>query len=176
MRDSFGMERLVMRFSRVINLAGAFLLLTGILSAQRNEASVQQSVTIEVRPMTQIRVTGNPHAFLIQDPPAGLNAYATVSDNNTSYSLLSNMDNMKIVASINNPMPRGTKLMIDLASTKGASNGVVDISNAVTPVTAVSGIGRGSDRNQQINYVFAANAVAGDINAESRIVTLTVTD
>jgi hypothetical protein len=176
MRDLFGTERLVMRLWRAIIVAVIFVLMTGILSAQQNEASVQQSVTIEVLPMTQIRVSGHPQAFFIQDPPADPNVYATARDNNTSYSLLSNMDNMKIVASINNPMPRGTKLMIDLGSTKGISNGIVDISNAVTPVTAVSGIGRGSDRNQPINYVFAANAVAGNIRAGSRIVMLTVTD
>jgi hypothetical protein len=150
-------------------------MLTGIVSAQRNEASVQQVVIVEVKPITHISITGNPQSFSIQDPPGGSD-FATSIDNSTKYDVLTNLDNMKIVASINHPMPRGTKLMIDLCSTKGTSNGVVDISDAVAPVTAVSGIGRGSDRNQPINYVFAANAVAGDIDAESRIVTLTVTD
>ncbi len=83
---------------------------------------------------------------------------------------------MKIVASINDPMPKGTKLMINLKSSKWNSAGVVDISDAVAPVTAVSGVTRGIDRNQTIDYTFAANASAGEIENETRIVTLTVTD
>jgi hypothetical protein len=152
------------------------LCFTGFASAQQGRASVQQTVTIEIRPITQIVVTGNPHSFLILDPPAGPNAYATVTDNNTSYSFLSNIDNMKIVTSIDSPMPPGTKLMVNLGSTQGKSAGMVDISNAVTPVTAVSGLRRGSDRNQSINYTFAANASAGNIEMGSRIITLTVTN
>jgi hypothetical protein len=175
MRDFYGTERVVMRLWRVVIVAGVFFVLTGMLSAQRNEASVQQLVIVEVKPITHISINGNPQSFFIQDPPDGSD-FATAADNSTQYDVLTNLENMKIVASINTPMPRGTRLLIDLASTKGASNGVVDISNAITPVTAVSGIGRGSDRHQQINYVFAANAIAGDIDAESRIVTLTVTD
>ena len=173
--DIVEMENMVMRRRRMIAIVGSFLLLAGIGFAQRNEASVQQVLIVEVRPITHISITGNPHSFSIQDPPAG-SRFATSVDNSTKYDVMTNLENMKIVASINNPMPRGTKLMIDLGSTKGTSNGIVDISNAVAPVTAVAGIGRGVDRDQTINYIFAANAIAGGIDAESRVVTLTVTD
>lgn len=160
----------------IVTVVLLFVSLTGVSPAQQGSASVQQRVVIEVKPITQIKINGNPHAFLIQDPPAGANEYATASDNSTSYSFLSNIDNMKIVASIDNPMPFGTKLMINLGSTKGKSQGIVDISNALTPVTTVSGVGRGSDSNQPISYIFAANASAGDIEMGSRIIILTVTN
>ena len=151
------------------------LLTSGAVQAQSGRASVQQHITIEVRPITAISVTGNPQALIIKEIPTGKN-YTTVTDENTSYSVLTNRENMRIVASINQPMPFGTKLMIDLESSKGMSAGMVDISEALTPVTAVSGVGHGSDRQKTIRYSFAANSNAGDIGMDSRIVTLTVTD
>ena len=90
--------------------------------------------------------------------------------------MLTNLENMKIVASINNPMPSGTRLMMKLSSTQGVSSGLVDISGALAPVNVVTGIGRGSESNQRITYTFAANASVGEIDSESRTITLTLTD
>lgn len=160
---------------RAIVFIGLFFLLIGVGVAQQNGASVQQVVIIEVKPITHIGIVGNPNSFFIQDPPGGSD-FATSTDNTTTYDVLTNLDNMKIVASINDRMPKGTKLMIKLGSAKGTSAGIVDISDALTPVTTVSGVGRGNDRNQPISYTFAANASAGDIEMESRIITLTVTN
>jgi hypothetical protein len=99
-----------------------------------------------------------------------------VSDENTKYSLVTNIDNMKIVASISDRMPAGTKLMIKLASSKAASVGLVDLSNALTPVDVVRSIRKGSDVDQSISYTFAANAEVDDIPSQSRVITLTLTN
>ena len=86
------------------------------------------------------------------------------------------MSNMKIVASIDNEMPAGTQLMVQLASTAGTSKGSVDISNAIAPVDVVTGINQGRDVNQVIRYTFAANADVSSIPNNSRSVTLTLTN
>lgn len=148
--------------------------LNNVLLAQ-NGNSVTQSVTIEVKPISKLAVSGNPNALVINDANAGSELTA-VSDNNTKYSMLTNMDNMKIVASIDNKMPDGTKLMIKLGSTKGSSTGDIDLSSALTPVDVVTGINKGSENNQSIIYTFAAYANVGQIESQSRTITLTLTN
>ncbi len=145
------------------------------LMAQGRGNSATQSVTLEVKPIAKISVAGYLTPLIINDalPGSGL---ASVSDENTKYSLVTNIDNMKIVASINDRMPTGTKLMIKLTSSKAASAGLVDLSNALTPVDVVRGIKKGSDVGQSISYTFAANAEVDDIPSQSRTITLTLTN
>jgi hypothetical protein len=147
----------------------------GTLMAQSEGSSVTQSVTIEVKPITKISVSGNPNPLLITDAVAGSDL-TSVSDANTKYSLTTNLDNMKIVASINDRMPTGTRLMIRLSSSKAASIGTVDLSGAVTPVDVVTGISKCSDVDQAIDYTFAANADVSEIAIQNRVVTLTLTN
>lgn len=137
-------------------------------------SSVTQTLTIEVKPITRIAVNGNPGSLVVVDPSTSFDG-STVSDQSTSYSMLTNLENMKIVASISAPMPSGTKLMMKLESTNGSSDGLVDISHAVTPVDLVIGINRGSDLNQAITYAFAADITAPDMESASRVITLTLT-
>ena len=145
-----------------------------ILMAQR-ESSVTQMLTVEVKPITKITVMGNPGALLITDANASSDVL-TVSDNNSKYSMVTNLDNMKIVASINDPMPAGTRLLLRLGSSKGVSDGLVDISNARSPVDVVRAMGKGSDLNQTITYRFAADASVCQISTDSRVITLTLTN
>jgi hypothetical protein len=147
------------------------LFLPLVLMAQGNTTT--QSVTIEVKPITKIAVTGNPGPLFVTDSGSdGL----VVSDNSTKYSMLTNLENMKIVASINGPMPQGTKLMVKLETSAGVSNGFVDVSNASSPVDVVTGINKGADKNQSISYAFAADPSVTQVNSDSRVVTLTLTN
>ena len=145
---------------------------TEVLMAQ---TTASQSVTLEVKPVTKISVSGNPGPLTITDAVAGLPIMSAL-DNSTSYNITTNMDNMKIVASIDNPMPAGTKLEISIASTNGLSSGVVDLSSASSPVNVVTGISRGTDAGQSISYLFSADAGAGGISGEARVITLTLTN
>lgn len=176
MNTTFAYLLPTMRTHRVKSLLviALIIVLSNVLIAQ-NGSSVTQSVTIEVKPISKLAVTGNPNALIITDATAG-SALNAVSDNNTKYNMLTNMDNMKIVASIDNKMPDGTKLMVKLGSTKGSSTGVIDLSNALTPVDVVTGINKGSENNQSIEYTFAANADVGQIQSQSRTITLTLTN
>ena len=142
--------------------------------AQQVHSSVKQVVTVEVRPIAVIQVSGNPGPLLVHKTNA--NEAGSVTDQRTHYSVATNLDNMKIVASINSSMPSGTKLKINLASGRARSSGDVDISQALAPVDVVTGIGRGSDRDQSIEYTFIAASGVGESVHDGRVVTLTLTD
>jgi hypothetical protein len=151
------------------------LISSGTVWAQGRNSSVTQTLTLEVRPITRLSVTGNPNALIISDAVPGSNV-SSVSDENTKYSLTTNLDNMKIVASINHEMPAGTRLMVKLSSSKAASTGLVDLSSALSPVDVVTGLNKTSETNQSISYTFAANADVSEIPTQSRVVTLTLTN
>ena len=158
-----------------IRLSLAICLLIPLVALAQTGSSVVQTLNIEVKPITKLAVSGNPGALYITDASAGSDVLS-VSDNNSNYSMMTNLDNMKIVASIDNPMPEGTRLMMKLESSKGSSSGLVDVSNAMSPVEVVTALGKGSDLNQSITYTFAANASIGQLNVDSRVVTLTLTN
>jgi len=151
------------------------LMTTGTVWAQAGNSSVSQTVTIEVKPITRLSVTGTPNRLIITDAVPGSNLLS-VSDENTKYSLITNLGDMKIVASINDRMPAGTKLMVKLSSSKAASMGLIDLSGALSPVDVVTGLSRASDVNQSISYTFAANSDVYEIPTQTRVVTLTLTN
>lgn len=164
----------VTSITRLRTLLSICICLPTIALAQSN-SSVSQQLTVEVRPITQIAVSGNPGPMFVTDMGSGAGVL-TVSDNSTKYSMLTNLENMKIVASIDGAMPQGTRLMVKMETSAGLSNGFVDVSNASTPVDVVTGICRGSDRNQSITYAFAADPSVTQVNTDSRVVTLTLTN
>ncbi|MBN1398286.1 MAG: hypothetical protein JXA06_09680 [Bacteroidetes bacterium] len=156
---------------KIVVILIALILTSFNLMAQGYTNVATQNVMIEVKPIAKISVDGSPKPLIISENFSG-----SVSDDNTKYSLVTNVDNMKIVASIDNPMPAGTKLMVKLSSSRAASAGLVDLSNALTPLDVVRGIGRGSDVDQSISYTFAANQDIDEITQQSRTVTLTLTN
>ncbi|MCX6120390.1 MAG: hypothetical protein NTX44_02070 [Ignavibacteriales bacterium] len=170
----------LIQVSRVKILTAIVLLLLVAIAfdevrSQGHSNTATQSVTLEVKPISKISVVGNPSQLIIKDEASGSNS-TSISDENTKYSLSTNVGNMKIVASISDRMPAGTKLMIKLASSKAASVGSVDLSNAMTPVNVVTGISTGVETDQTISYTFAANADVTELPATSRMVTLTLTN
>jgi len=156
----------------IVVTAAVFAFCTHDLHAQ---ATAQQSVSLEVRAVTKIAVSGNPGSLILSDAVAG-SSVMSAEDQSTSYSVTTNLDNMKIVVSIDSPMPAGTRLMMNVASARGVSTGLVDISNATSPIDAVTGISRGSESAQPISYVFAADASVGSVPTQSRTITLTLTN
>jgi hypothetical protein len=145
------------------------------LLAQTSGSSASQQVTIEVKPVSKISISGNPGPLVIHRVVSTSNANS-VSDENTKYSLITNVDNMKIVASINDRMPLGTRLMMKVTNKRASSTGLVDVSNATIPVDVVTGISKGRDIDQSISYTFAANTEVQEVQAQSRTITLTLTN
>jgi hypothetical protein len=173
---SFFAHHPMFTFVNAISIVLLMIVITSVgLMAQSRGNSATQSVTLEVKPIAKISVAGNLTPLIINEGLPGSDL-ASVSDENTKYSLVTNIDNMKIVASICDRMPTGTKLMIKLMSSKAVSAGLVDLSSALTPVDVVRGIRKGSDVDQSISYIFAANADVDDIPSQSRIITLTLTN
>lgn len=164
---------------RILLTAALLVVPTGLSLARGSGSggsSVTQSVTVEVKPIIKLVVSGNPSPLIIDTPVSSLAGQRSVSDRNTRYSLTTNVDNMKIVASISEKMPAGTSLRIRLTSSKAVSNGTVDLTGALTPVDVVTGIQRGSDVDQSIDYTFSATADVGEVPTQSRTVTLTLTN
>jgi hypothetical protein len=122
-----------------------------------------------------MQVSGNPEPLTVSRADAGSEP-EEAKDENTGYSIVTNLDNVKIVASISDAMPVGTTLAIALQSTRGTSRGRVDISQATSPVEVVTNISRGAERDRRITYYFGATTEAGEISQASRNVTLTLTN
>ena len=156
-------------------LVFGYLIFVPPLSAGDDHASATQSLTLTVKPVACLTVTGNPGPMLITDATAGT-AELSSSDKTTRYSWTTNLESMKIVASIDARMPDGTALLLNLASGNALSKGTVDVSGALSPVDVVTGIGRGTDANESITYTFTAQASAGNVPDQARTVTLTLTD
>jgi hypothetical protein len=66
------------------------------------------------------------------------------------YNLTTYSKNWKIFASIDEPMPAGSKCIIEVMSKKGKSLGIVDLSDG-TPKRVVVGNGQAVDRGQNVS-------------------------
>ncbi len=78
--------------------------------------------------------------------------------------------------SLNEEMPPGTRLYVRLDGATGVSAGLVDISEATAPVTAVSDLRPGVAVDQQIVYRFEADLEAGPVSPQTRTIVFTVTE
>lgn len=117
---------------------------------------VTQQVTVEVLPLSGI------HA----ETPG------TLMPNTTTKVLcnyLTNLDNARIGIAIDEKMPKGTQLLVELTSTKAMSLGRGDASDALTQVILVAGISRMRDVGQTLSYTFITN---GKVQPFTRTVTL----
>ncbi|OGU69583.1 MAG: hypothetical protein A3H45_08025 [Ignavibacteria bacterium RIFCSPLOWO2_02_FULL_55_14] len=151
----------------------SFLVISPLRGQTGNVAS--QTLSLEVKPVSTLSVSGSPAPFIISSIEAGVGELKA-EDRSTRYAITSNRNNMKLAVSIDAPMPAGTKLLVSMLSSKGLSRGPVDISRAAGPVDAVTGIGRGSDSEQEIVYTLIADASVGPVPPQSRVITLTLTD
>ena len=143
------------------------------------QATANQTVSLAVSAVYKIAVSGNPGAMTINTGTAGTNALTSVSDASSNYSITQNVaGTVKITANLDAAMAAGYTLQLGLASVKGTSAGLVDIS-ATTPgsaVNVVSNIAMGADAAQTITYTFGANADAGTLASTNKVVTLTLTN
>ena len=152
---------------KIVFLAGVSLMSRAAADGQSARAT--QQLVLEVQPISRLIVSGVPLPLLA----AAGEGVSSASDGSSTYSLVSNLRSMRIVASIDRPMPSGTSLAIRLESSKGESRGEVDITGATE---VVSGIRPGSDRDQRIVYRFTAGPGITELPPDERIVTLTLTD
>jgi hypothetical protein len=162
-------------YHRIIAASTLLLLLTDVEVANGQHATANQMLTIEVRPVTSLLVTEDPRPLVITSG-SGATGVQSVTDRSTQYSLVTNVANMRISASIDREMPSGTSLKIKLGSTIGRSKGEIDISKAKTPVDVVTGITRGGEQRQDITYTFIAESSVKELPPEGRQIILTLTN
>lgn len=154
----------------------AALLLAGVACAYAQYgASATQTLNLTVKPIAVFAVSGDPQPLMITAADAG-GGLLSAEDHTTRFTLMTNSTGQKIVVSINAPMPAGTRLLLRLGQGTGVSNGSVDVSSAVAPVDAVTGLQPGLSTDQEIVYTFLAEASAGPVSPQSRFLTFTVTD
>jgi hypothetical protein len=139
------------------------------------ENAASQTIQLEVKPISKLVVDGNPKP-LILDYESINSGQFSLTDMSTTYSLISNLDNLKIIVSISDNMPNGTRLKLKLASKNAQSHGYVDISKALAPVEVVMGIQKGNEINQSIAYEFSIDPDVIIIPTQSRNITLTLTN
>lgn len=155
------------------------LLVISVLSVFAFQAALaqtaNQTVTIEVQPVSKISVSG-PVSLVINDAIPGQDPLP-VTNSATSYNITHNSSSTgKISASINSALPAGVKLELTLAPVLGTTAGKQDISSATTAVDVVTGIGLGKGSNQTITYDFSATLAAGAFASTVKTITFTVTN
>jgi hypothetical protein len=164
---------------KVIVGFGVAILSLVLVQSTFAQATANQTVSLAVSAVYKIAVSGNPGAMTIITGTAGTNALTSVSDASTTYSITQNVaGTVKITANLDAAMSSGYTLQMGLASAKGTSAGLVDIS-ATTPgaaVDVVSNIAVGADAAKTITYTFGADADAGTLSSTSKVVTLTLTN
>ncbi len=125
-----------------------------LLSQESHKAT--QAVTLEVKNVSKISIVSNFTPFVINGVRGVANGIAT-------YNVIVNVDNSKIVATINKKINEA-KLTIALSSNNGISLGNVDLSNAISPVNVVTDMKKGTDLNQTISWKLEpSNAVVDDV-------------
>jgi hypothetical protein len=151
------------------------LLLCSAAGVAQQSATATQTLTLEVRSVASIAVSGNPSPLVItkvSDDPQIL----SVDESSTRYSITSNRTGMKLALSIDKSLPTGTFLYANVESSRGVSLGKVPLSTPDAPVDVVTNIGRGVGNDQRIVYSFEADASVGTMAPETRTVFLTLTD
>jgi hypothetical protein len=94
----------------------------------------------EIKPLSFISVNTGSNRFLV--------FHSKMVERH--YNLSTYSQNWKIIASIDEPMPARTKLLIQVSSKKGTSLGIVDLSDG-TPKNVVVGYGKVVETDQNIS-------------------------
>jgi hypothetical protein len=152
-------------FALSLVLGGAALAVAG--------STATQTVSYSTQAISEISVSGNPGALVVNAATAGQNP-DEATDSATAYAVTTNQSNKKITGAIDSDMPADTTLKINLvAPTGGTSQGDVALSTAAANL--VTGISLLAESDKMITYRFSALPSAGVITG-SRTVTLTLID
>ena len=152
----------------LVGVAVAGVAFTGDAGAQ----TATQVVRFQVNAVSQIAVTGNPSPMVINSATAG-SAPTAVTSAGTRYAVTTNETNQKITASIDQPLPSGVSLEVNLAPPTGAASaGNVSLSTASADV--VTGISNTASTALPITYRLVATPSALMSGPASRTVTYTV--
>ena len=128
-------------------------------------------VTIGVSAINELSIQGSAPLLVITNPIIGPN---TVTSNSSTYSITTNGDNKKIVASLDSSLSSDLSLVVSLQAPSGAQS-VGDVFLSSQNATLVTNISRVAQSALQITYTFSSsnNSLAGTY---SKTVRFTLTD
>ncbi len=152
-------------FALCLVLGGAALAVAG--------STATQTVSYSTQAISEISVSGNPGALVVNAATAGQNP-DEATESTTAYAVTTNQESKKITGKIDQAMPENTTLKINLVAPTGA-NSAGDKVLSASDSDLVTGIGLLAESGKTITYKFSALASAGVISG-SRTVTLTLTD
>ena len=112
--------------------------------------SIASLGAFEVKPLSFISVNNGSNRFLA--------FHSKMVERH--YNLSTYSKNWKIIASIDEPMPVRTKLLIKVSSMKGTSLGIVDLSDG-TPKNVVIGYGKVVETDQYISCTVISGSRLG---------------
>ena len=142
-------------------------------AAATGEASAQtQTVSFSVDAVNQMSVSGNPGALAINAATAG-SGLNSVSDASTTWAITTNQTGTKVTAAIDQAMPAGVTLQVNLAAPTGASS-AGNVALGTTAADVVTGITKLNESGKAITYTLSATTAAGVVESTTRTVTYTV--
>lgn len=134
-------------------------------------STASHTVRIGVQPISVIAVSGNPLPLTMI---SGQDAERISRDLSTHYNLTTNVDDVRIEASLDFPMPPGLRLRLRAETGLGRSRGFVNLNATGRGAHLVSGIGRGLENGRVLEYELVAEAGAGPIPMQERQVTIAI--
>ncbi len=142
-------------------------------AAATGEASAQtQTVSFSVDPVNQMSVSGNPGALAINGATAG-SVLNSVNDASTTWAITTNQTGTKVTAALDQAMPAGVTLQVNLAAPAGATS-AGSVALGTTAADVVTGITKLNESGKAITYTLSATTAAGVVASSTRTVTYTV--
>lgn len=111
------------------------------------QAQSGQNVSVGVSPILVMSVSGNPMMQVVDR--SHRSGRVTLVDPSTFYNLTSNVDNVRLEATLDMPLPTGVRMEVRLQSSLGRSHGWVPLTASST---VLSGMKRGLENGQTITY------------------------
>ena len=97
-----------------------------------------------------------------------------VQDASSHYNLTTNVDDVRIEAALDFPMPEGFRLRMRAETGLGQSRGVVNLSDAGRSRTLIGSIGRGLENGRLLEYELLIDPQAEPVPMQERRVTLSI--
>ena len=140
-------------------------------AADADAQTATQTVQFQVNAVSQIAVSGNPSPLAITTATAGSGLTSSTSTG-ASYAITTNEANQKITASLDQTMPAGVTLEVQLAAPAGASStGSVSLGTASADL--VTGISATAASALPITYRLSAGTQV-QLGPTARTVTFTI--
>lgn len=157
-----------MKTVRIVLPAAALL----AFAAAGSAAAQQQTVSYEVKGVSEISFSGSP-SLVISQAQAGTGLISASAA--ASYALTTNESGMKITAQLSAALPDHVTLSVSLeAPSGGTSAGTVALSDAVAK-DVVTGVTKVNESGLEVDYKLAAGVDAGVVPAGTVQVMYTVT-